>query len=69
VPLLAGGVAFFAFLALFPAIIALIALISLVGLVVDPASLPGRRRRPAGRRGHTGRHLSHVVTRSARQST
>jgi len=36
VPLLAAGVAFYAFLALFPA---LIALVTLVGLVADPATI------------------------------
>ena len=42
VPLLAAGVAFFAFLALFPA---MIALVLLYGLVADPAAdrRPGRR--------------------------
>lgn len=39
VPILAGGVAFFAFLALFPAIIAAL---TLYGLVADPATVAGQ---------------------------
>jgi membrane protein len=39
VPILAGGVAFFAFLALFPA---LIAALTLYGLVADPATVAGQ---------------------------
>ena len=41
VPMLAGGVAFFAFLAVFPA---LIAAISLYGLIADPATVAAQLR-------------------------
>ena len=55
VPLLAAGVAFYAFLALFPL---LIAMVLIYGLVAEPGDhrQPGR---PADRRAARGRHQDH----------